>query len=141
MSLKCEPGVQVKVLVARKADALIEAGGAGRLRDVPLDGFSTEYSFWAALAVHPTPYTLHPTPYTLHPPTPYTLHPTHYTLHRTPNTLHPTPYAQHPTPYTLHPTPYTLHPTPGVRGRNGSGWLRRRTKTRYCLRINCVHLR
>ena len=43
------------MLVARKADALIEAGGGRRLRDIPLDGFSTEYSFWAALAGYEVP--------------------------------------------------------------------------------------
>ena len=40
--------------VARKADALIEAGGEGgerrRLHRVPLEGFITVYSFYAALA-------------------------------------------------------------------------------------------
>ena len=40
--------------VARKADALIEAGGEGgerlRLHRVPLEAFSTMYSFYAALA-------------------------------------------------------------------------------------------
>jgi len=49
----------VKVLVARKVDALIEAGGEGgrrmMLRDVPLDAFSTLYSFWAALAGYEGP--------------------------------------------------------------------------------------
>ncbi|KAJ1483307.1 ankyrin repeat-containing domain protein [Baffinella frigidus] len=49
-----QEAVQVKVLVARKADALIEAGGEGgrrmMLRGLPLDAFSTVYSFWAALA-------------------------------------------------------------------------------------------
>ncbi|KAJ1470705.1 hypothetical protein T484DRAFT_1846773 [Baffinella frigidus] len=54
-----EESVQVKVMVARKADALIEAGGEGgelaRLRGVPLDAFSTVYSFWAALAGYTGP--------------------------------------------------------------------------------------
>ena len=47
-------GLQVKVAVARKADALIEAGGEGgerlRLHRMPLDRFSTVYSFYAVLA-------------------------------------------------------------------------------------------
>ena len=47
-------GVQAKVAVARKADALIEAGGEGgerlRLHHVSLEAFSTVYSFCALLA-------------------------------------------------------------------------------------------
>jgi len=47
-------GVQVKVAVARKADALIEAGWEGgerlRLHHVPLEYFGTMYSFCAVLA-------------------------------------------------------------------------------------------
>jgi hypothetical protein len=51
--------VQVKVMVARKSDALIEAGGEGggrmRLHRVPLEGFRTVYSFLAALAGYEGP--------------------------------------------------------------------------------------
>ena len=47
-------GMQVKVKVARKSDALIEAGGEGeerlRLHRLPLEALITMYSFYAALA-------------------------------------------------------------------------------------------
>ena len=52
-------GVQVKVAVVRKADALIEAGSEGgerlRLHRAPLEAFSTVYSFCAALAGYEGP--------------------------------------------------------------------------------------
>ena len=47
------------MMVARKADALIKAGGEGgrrmRLHGMPLDAFSTVYSFCAALAGYEGP--------------------------------------------------------------------------------------
>ena len=56
---RLSPGVQVKVAVARKADALIEAGGEEgerkRLHRVPLEAFSTMYSFCTLLAGYKGP--------------------------------------------------------------------------------------